>query len=298
MFELTVSNLNAFGGEPRILDLTVAERLDFVRPRAIRQLIERSKTELESYGFIATRYGAYRNRQFKEYWLNEAQSLLVCVISRTGKAAEVRRSLIEVFTAWRRGQLAPSGQPAVLTRAQLHEINSQAWLRRARWPDLLSRRTRAVSSSKRAIDLRRGCLSTSSWRAKNPKSEASRRTRSVPDARYEVIAVLLTYFHWLIVLAQCPRRFSPWLASRKQPHPARPTRPPLCPDILRDRFDRSPIPTGLQATSVLAAINSEAPTTSAPSDHVGTTFALVRLWPCSATAGCHQRPKVLSKSMI
>jgi len=127
MSELTVSHLDAFDGEPRVLDLTVAERLGFLRPRAIRQLIERSKAELESYGLIATRCGAYRNRQFTEYWLNEAQALLVCVLSRTEKAAEVRRALIELFTVWRRGQLAQSGQPAVLTRAQLHEINSQAW---------------------------------------------------------------------------------------------------------------------------------------------------------------------------
>ena len=39
----------------------------------------------------------------------------------------MRHALIDVFTAWRRGQQAQSRQPAVLTRAQLHEINSQAW---------------------------------------------------------------------------------------------------------------------------------------------------------------------------
>jgi hypothetical protein len=127
MSELTVSYLNTFDSEPRILDLTVAERLGFTRPRTIRQLIERTKAELESYGFIAARCSAYRNRQFTEYWLNEAQALLVCVLSRTDNATEVRRAVIEVFTAWRRGQLAMSGQPAVLTRTQLHEINTQAW---------------------------------------------------------------------------------------------------------------------------------------------------------------------------
>jgi hypothetical protein len=105
----------------------VAERLGFTRPRSIRPLIERNRAELESYGPIATRRSDYHKGLFDELWLNEAQALLVCLLSRTDKAAEVRRALFELFTAWRRGQLPQSGQPAVLTRAQLHEINSQAW---------------------------------------------------------------------------------------------------------------------------------------------------------------------------
>ena len=106
MADLTTQHLDAIDGEPRILDLTLAERLEFARPRAIRQLIERCKAELESYGPIATRCGAYRNRQFTEFLLNEDQALLVCLLSRTKRAAEVRRALIEVFNAWRRGRLA------------------------------------------------------------------------------------------------------------------------------------------------------------------------------------------------
>ena len=127
MLELTVSDIDAVDGEPRIFDLVLAERLGFVRPRAVRQLIERSRTELESYGLIATRCGAYRNRQYTEYWLNETQALLVCVLSRTERAAEVRRVLIAVFTGWRRGQLASDGPPGDLTRAQRKAINLRAW---------------------------------------------------------------------------------------------------------------------------------------------------------------------------
>ena len=37
MIELTMSDIDAIDGEPRVLDLTVAERLGFARPRAIRQ---------------------------------------------------------------------------------------------------------------------------------------------------------------------------------------------------------------------------------------------------------------------
>ena len=109
------------------MDLTVAERLGFTRPRSIRRLIERNRAELESYGPIATRRSAYHKELFDEFWLNESQALLVCLLSRTDKAAEVRHALIGVFTAWRRGKLARVDEPGVLTRAQQHEIKSQAW---------------------------------------------------------------------------------------------------------------------------------------------------------------------------
>ena len=41
MTELTVRDLQDFGGEPRILDLVVAERLGFERPGDIGKLAER-----------------------------------------------------------------------------------------------------------------------------------------------------------------------------------------------------------------------------------------------------------------
>jgi hypothetical protein len=127
MIELTMSHIDAIDGEPRVLDLTVAERLGFARPRAIRQLIERNRAELESYGPIATNCGAYHNGLFEELWLNEAQALLVCLFARTKQAAEVRHALIELFTAWRNGQLTASPQSAYLTRTQRQQINAQAW---------------------------------------------------------------------------------------------------------------------------------------------------------------------------
>jgi hypothetical protein len=127
MADLTTQHLEAIDGEPRVLDLTLAERLQFARPRSIRRLIERNTAELESYGPIATRRSAYHKELFDEFWLNEGQALLVCLLSRTDKAAEVRHALIQVFTAWRRGQLVPSGQPGDLTRTQRKAIASKAW---------------------------------------------------------------------------------------------------------------------------------------------------------------------------
>jgi hypothetical protein len=39
-----------FDGEPRVLDLRLAELLEFERPRVIRELIKRNAAELERYG--------------------------------------------------------------------------------------------------------------------------------------------------------------------------------------------------------------------------------------------------------
>ena len=127
MADLTIQHLEAIDGEPRIFDLTLAEHLGFTRPRTIRQLIERSRVELESYGLIAARCSAYHNRQFTEYWLNEPQALLVCLLSRTENAVEARRAVIAVFIAWRRGQCAPRRQPADLSKAERQKLNSRAW---------------------------------------------------------------------------------------------------------------------------------------------------------------------------
>jgi lambda repressor-like predicted transcriptional regulator len=108
---LGVDTLSVIAGEPRVLDLVVAERLGFDRPRDIRKLIERSRDELTSYGEICATVAQNtdpkgRGRPGREYWLNEPQALLICALSRTPQAAEVRRQLITVFMAWRRGAQA------------------------------------------------------------------------------------------------------------------------------------------------------------------------------------------------
>jgi hypothetical protein len=46
------------------------------------------------------------------FLLNEPQALLICMFARTERAAAVRDQMIEVFMAWRRGQLA--GAPGCL----------------------------------------------------------------------------------------------------------------------------------------------------------------------------------------
>ncbi|QQR69078.1 MAG: hypothetical protein IPI58_09715 [Alphaproteobacteria bacterium] len=106
---LTVSDLNtAINHEPRVRDLAIAERLGLANPRSIREMIDANKAELESYGSLSAvptmiAIGKGGQREVTEYWLNEAQALLLCTFSRTAQAAQVRRSLITVFMDWRRG---------------------------------------------------------------------------------------------------------------------------------------------------------------------------------------------------
>lgn len=109
-----LSDLNSdFDGEPRIRDILLGERLGYERPRDVRKVIERNKKELGQHSRCATvarlveRSGRGVQR-VDEYWLNEAQALLVCMFARTEVAAQVRKALVEIFMAWREGRVTPA----------------------------------------------------------------------------------------------------------------------------------------------------------------------------------------------
>ncbi|AWJ82708.1 hypothetical protein TSH58p_03750 [Azospirillum sp. TSH58] len=107
---LSPDQLNDQDGEPRVSDVILAERLGFGQPRDIRKLIERNRAELETYGEICATVAQNtdpmgRGRPGKAYYLNEGQALVICALSRTPQAALVRRQIIEVFLAYRRGVL-------------------------------------------------------------------------------------------------------------------------------------------------------------------------------------------------
>lgn len=107
---LTTNNLTAIGGEPRIRDLGLAERLGMVDRHKIRNLIAANRSELEMHGEVS----AWRaetsqagGRPGKSYYLNEGQALVICALSRTPVAATIRKALIEVFMAYRCGKIVP-----------------------------------------------------------------------------------------------------------------------------------------------------------------------------------------------
>lgn len=107
---LTLEDLNIVGEEPRLRDTRLGEILGMAQPLNIRGTVEQNREELEGFGPIhAVRemvmVGSGARRLVTSFFLNEAQALLLCMFSRTAIAAQVRKSLIDVFMAWRRGSL-------------------------------------------------------------------------------------------------------------------------------------------------------------------------------------------------
>lgn len=111
---LAVSDLSIATTEPRILDVRLGERLGMAQPLDIRRTIEGNRPELERYGAIFARRAKNtgRGRPATEYHLSEPQALILCMLSRTDRAADVRHEVITVFMAWRRGEMERAAPPA------------------------------------------------------------------------------------------------------------------------------------------------------------------------------------------
>lgn len=122
MSALALSDVHVLDAAPRILDLRLGQALGFDRPRDIRKLVARNLDELESHGEVCAtvaQTSPQGGRPTEEFLFNEAQALLICMFARTPKAAEVRKQVIDVFMAWRRGDLRQTdakipGPPAPL----------------------------------------------------------------------------------------------------------------------------------------------------------------------------------------
>jgi hypothetical protein len=72
-------------------------------------------SELAMFGVVVPRTitsGPRGGRPGTAYYLNEEQALLICLLSKTERAKQVRAEVIRVFTAWRRGELVVA-QPAM-----------------------------------------------------------------------------------------------------------------------------------------------------------------------------------------
>ena len=102
MAGLTVADINTtINHDPCILDIRIGERLGLAQPLNIRQVIEANRAELETYGEVFTRTvktGPRGGRPANEFWLNEPQTLLICMFSKTENAATIRREVIERLT--------------------------------------------------------------------------------------------------------------------------------------------------------------------------------------------------------
>jgi len=105
---LSISDINTtINGEPRVLDLRLAEALGFKRPADIRPLIERHREAIERLGgiFRTVRKNTGRGRPANEFWLTKKQAVYLTTKSETDIAVEATIQVVEVFDA------ATSGQP-------------------------------------------------------------------------------------------------------------------------------------------------------------------------------------------
>lgn len=103
---LDQSCLEVIDEEPRIKDIYLGERLGMAQPLNIRKVIENNFTELSDYGMVHAQREPYisgtgAKRETTVYRLNEAQAVLVCMLSRTKRAAKVRKELIDLYMAYR-----------------------------------------------------------------------------------------------------------------------------------------------------------------------------------------------------
>lgn len=109
MTNLTKNDLQVIKGEARISDIEIADELGFADKKHLHQLIKRNREELADYGaiFLQTEEKIDRGRGRPEanYLLTEEQALLICMFARTPAARLARKKIIEVFQAYRKGDL-------------------------------------------------------------------------------------------------------------------------------------------------------------------------------------------------
>lgn len=110
---LRLADLIERDGEPRLLDLRLAEVLGYVTPVSIRVLFRDNRDELERYGPlimepIKNTDPLGRGRPGHCFFANEAQALLLCMKAQTPRAADARQEVITVFLAYRHGTLVPA----------------------------------------------------------------------------------------------------------------------------------------------------------------------------------------------
>ncbi|MHA7062672.1 hypothetical protein [Azospirillum argentinense] len=104
------SPLKGGDDEPRILNTQLAEALGYVVPAQVLRLIASHDGAWQELGLLVTATGKTGRCPATAYCLNEEQALLVSSPSRTERAKEVRAMLIQVFVAYRRGQLIQAPQ--------------------------------------------------------------------------------------------------------------------------------------------------------------------------------------------
>lgn len=125
---LNMTTLTVFDGwnidvdskdEPRVHDLAVATRAGLSQPLDIRRVIERPANwaELTAHGEIKVIAHARKpsgGRPGREYWLTEAQAVSLMSMLRTKQSRDLRVAIVQLFVAYRRGQITSDAAPLPL----------------------------------------------------------------------------------------------------------------------------------------------------------------------------------------
>lgn len=109
MTRLTRDDLSVIEGEARVSCRRLAEVLGYKYVKNVHALIDRHFDELGDFGEVFTFEGknpsAKGGRPQKAHLLNEHQAVALCMWASTAKAREARMQIVEVFVAWKRGDL-------------------------------------------------------------------------------------------------------------------------------------------------------------------------------------------------
>lgn len=98
---LTTDDLRIIEGSARLADLRLARALAIGRLTDIRKLIHRRRADLAAYGGLVRTPAVGKRTVDAEYWLNEQQALVVCVLANSAQSPAVHRDLIDIFAQHR-----------------------------------------------------------------------------------------------------------------------------------------------------------------------------------------------------
>lgn len=109
--------LTVIEGDARISCRSLQDALGFARIDHLHRLIRAHEDELRDFGevflFEGENPSRLGGRPIKTFLLNEHQATAICLWAETPKARAGRKLIIEVFTAWRKGQLPEMTAPVV-----------------------------------------------------------------------------------------------------------------------------------------------------------------------------------------
>lgn len=136
-----IITLHEIDGEALVLDTDLGKRLGMARPTNIRQTVEENREELEGYGRlhegradmeVPMPRGGWRIQKITAFYLNEEQALLLCMFSGAEKAKEIRKQIIQVYQAWRKGHLKTAtfelpnfNDPVIAARAWADQLEQK-----------------------------------------------------------------------------------------------------------------------------------------------------------------------------